>query len=155
MRNETRKLSTVSFLTLLAFTVSCGKQSTANSNDASNAQGSAETRMQQHGDEIMASSQKQEARQWLKNPNHLFFKADAKMVSQFVEDFYNAGATQVLVADMDNEQGVQYCGSILVVLPADSTAREKLFEVGMRADICFGQDPVIDDGQKYLYYTPD
>jgi hypothetical protein len=153
MRNALGKLSTVSFLTLLALSASCGKQPTAN--DASGAQGSAETRMEKHGDDIMASPDKQEARQWLKNPNHLFFKADAKVVSQFVEDFYNAGATQVLFADIDNEQGVQYCGSILVVLPSDNAAREKLFEVGMRADICFGEDPVIDDGQKYLYYTPN
>ena len=140
---------------LAMLAASCGKQSGAISGDSTDSQNSAEMRMEKHGDEIMASANKQEARAWLKGPNHLFFKADPKLVSQFVEDFYNAGAKQVLVADLDNEQGVQYGGSMLVVLPADATAREKLFAIGMRADICFGEDPVQDDGQKYLYYTPD
>jgi hypothetical protein len=135
----------------------CSKTESGGANESSHdgSQDSPEMRMDKHGDEIMASSARQEARKWIKEPKHLFFKSDSKTVGQFVEDFYNAGAAQVLIADLEDHEGNQYAGSILVVLPTDGAAREKVFDVGMRADIVFGQDPVIDRGQRYLYYTPD
>jgi hypothetical protein len=140
---------------LLSVLSACGKESTsADTNIHDGSHDSAEMRMDKHGEEIMASPTKQEARQWLKGSKHLFFKSDSKTVGQFVEDFYNAGAKQVLIADLEEHEGNQYAGSILVVLPDEDSAREKVFDVGMRADIVFGQDPVIDRGQKYLYYTP-
>lgn len=136
----------------------CNKRQPGADGSTSTADGSqdtAEIRMQKHGDAIMSSSGKQEARAWLKDPKHLFFKADASVISKFVEDFYNAGAKQVLIADIEDHDGNQYAGSILVVLPDDQAMRDKLFDVGQRADICFGEDPVLDNGQRYLFYTPD
>jgi hypothetical protein len=110
-----------------------------------------------HGDEIMQSTAKAEAREWMQaaNTNHVFFKADAKQVAQYVDDFYKAGATQVLIADIEEEQGFQYGEALLVVLPKDPAARAKLFEVGSRADTDFQNDSVSDQGQKYLYYSLD
>src|ERR1043165_8477411 len=67
--------------------------------------GSLETRVDHHGDEIMASKLKAEARAWMKQSKHVFFKADAKQVAQFVEDFYAAGAPQVFIADIEEEEG--------------------------------------------------
>lgn len=99
----------------------------------------------------MASSTKGEAREWMKGPKHVFFKTDAKVVGQFVEDFYQAGATQVLIGDIETEQGYDYGESLLVVLPKDPAARAKLFQVEARADTTFDDDPVTDQGQKYLY----
>jgi hypothetical protein len=147
-----------SVVVLLCLITRCSKQSTGSTAASSIHDGSQDTpemRMDKHGEEIMASSGKQEARRWLREPNHLFFKSDSQTVGQFVEDFYSAGASKVLISDFEDRDGNQYAGSILVVLPQEDSAREKVFDVGMRADIVFGQDPVIDRGQKYLYYTPD
>jgi hypothetical protein len=118
-------------------------------------EGSMEAKVDAHGDEIMASSAKGEAREWMKDSKHVFFKGDPKTIAQFVEDFYGAGATQVLIGDVEEHDGTQYGGSILVVLPKDSAARAKVFEVGKRADAAFQEDPVTDKGQKYLYYGLD
>jgi hypothetical protein len=85
----------------------------------------------------------------------VFFKADPKQVGQFVEEFYGAGATQVLIADIEEEQGAQFGGGLLVVLPKEKEARTKLFEIGARADAIYEEDPVTDKGQKYLYYSLD
>lgn len=108
-----------------------------------------------HGDEVMASAAKAEAREWMKGTNHVFFKADPKQVAQYVEDFYQAGAVQVLIADIEEEQGYQYGEALLIVLPKDTAARTKLFQVGSRADTDYQNDSVSDQGQKYLYYSLD
>jgi hypothetical protein len=148
-----------STLALLAFTFGCGKQgdtaTAAGSDPDEQSQGSLEARVDKHGEEVMASSAKAEARQWMKQPSHIFFKADPKEVAKFVEEFYAAGATQVLIADIEEHQGTQYGEALLVVLPKDAAARAKLFEVGARADTAFQNDPVSDKKQKYLYYSLD
>jgi hypothetical protein len=140
---------------LIAFALASGcskSQSTAAGNDsAEQSQDSLIAGVDKHGDEIMASSTKTEARQWMKQPKHVFFKADPKEVAQFVEDFYQAGAVQVFIADIEEENDNQYGESLLVVLPKDANARAKLFEVEARADTAFQDDPVTDKGQKYLY----
>ena len=61
-----------------------------------------------HGEQIMASSTKAEAREWMKQPKHVFFKEDPKVVAQFVEDFYQAGAVQVFIGDVEDHDGTQY-----------------------------------------------
>lgn len=145
-----------SLLIALALVTGCNKSSTSADNDSDEgSQGTVIERIDKHGDEIMASAAKAEARQWMKQPKHIFFKADAKQVAQFVEDFYSAGATQVLIADIEEEEGNQYGESLLVVLPKDPAIRAKLFEVEARADTAFQDDPVSDKGQKYLYNSLD
>jgi hypothetical protein len=72
-----------------------------------------------------------------------------------VEEFYGAGATQVLIADIEEHDGTQYGEALLIVLPKEAGARAKLFEVGARADTAYQNDPVTDKGQKYLYYSLD
>ncbi len=108
-------------------------------------------KIDKHGDEILASNTKAEARAWMTHPHHVFFKADPKQVAQFVEDFYQAGAEKVYIADIEEEQGNFYGEGLLVVLPKDAAARAKLFEVESRADTAFDDTPVTDKGQKYLY----
>ncbi len=142
----------------LALWSGCGKpQSTKTTGTESGerSEGSLEARVDQHGEEVMASSTKAEARGWMKQPKHVFFKADPKEVARFVEAFYEAGAVEVLIADIEEHEGVQYGEALFVVLPKDASARAKLFEVGSRADTAFQDDPVKDKGQKYLYYSLD
>jgi hypothetical protein len=133
-----------------------GSSTSANGDDSDDSSGgSMEARMDHHGDEVMASDTKAEARNWMKRPRHVFFKADAKQVGQFVEDFYGAGATQVWICDVEEHEGTYYGEGLLVVLPKDKDARAKLFEIGSRADTAYQNDPTTDKGQKYLYYSLD
>lgn len=144
MKNFLTLSAAASFLALIVLITSCGKP-----------QDSMVSAIDKHGDEVMASTAKAEAREWMKETNHIFFKADPKQVAQYVEGFYQAGAVQVLIADIEEEQGFQYGEALLVVLPKDATARVKLFQVGSRADTDFQNDSVADQGQKYLYYSLD
>ncbi len=158
MKNKIRKLLTGSMLVAFALLCGCNKDSSTsagNSDSGGQTDGGLIARIDKHGDEIMASSTKAEARAWMKQPKHVFFKVDPKEVAQFVEDFYNAGATQVFIADIEEEGGNQYGESLLVVLPKDPAVRTKLFEVESRADTAFQDDPVKDSGQKYLYNSFD
>ena len=133
-----------------------GSGSSAASGDSDDeSKGTVEERVDKHGDEVMASNTKAEARAWMKQPKHVFFKADSKQVGKFVEEFYGAGATQVLICDIEEEEGAQYGEALLVVLPKDKDARAKLFEIGSRADAAYQNDPTTDKGQKYLYYSLD
>lgn len=132
-----------------------GSSSAASGDDSDDSSGKTIAKVDHHGDEVMASTTKAEARAWLKQPKHVFFKADAKQVAKFVEDFYGAGATQVLICDIEEEEGTQYGEAMLVVLPTDKDARAKLFQVNSQAETTFEEDPTTDKGQKYLYYSLD
>ena len=163
MNHRFRILFIGSLLGAFAF-AGCGKQSGSTSSNASSSDQSdqsdpsdqpLEVRIDKHGDEIMASDKKTEARQWMKDDNHVFFKEDKKKVAQFVEDFYAAGATQVVIGDTETHDNLVYAGAILVVLPQDTAARAKLFDVDTKVGAYFGDDPVTDKGQKYLYFAPD
>ncbi len=150
MKNKIEILIASSTLALVLLTGGCDKMgSSAPASD------SLEARIDKHGEEIMAGTAKAEAREWMKNPSHIFFKADAKQVAGFVEEFYGAGASQVLIADIEEHEGKQYGESLLVVLPKDATARAKLFQINGRAETAFQDDPTSDKGQKYLFYSLD
>jgi len=147
-------------LMLMALALGCGCNKAGSGSSASDGDsGDAKdliTKVDKHGDEVMAASTgKAEARAWMKRPHHVFFKADAKQVGQFVEDFYGAGATQVLICDVEEHEGSQYGEGLLVVLPKEKDARAKLFEIDARANTAFQNDPTTDKGQKYLYYSLD
>jgi hypothetical protein len=157
MKNQIRKLLTGMVLIALTLLGGCSKQQPASASGDSDGQpqDSLVAKIDKHGEEIMASKTKAEARDWVKQPGHVFFKADAKEVARFVEEFYQAGATQVLIADIEENDGKQFGEALLVVLPRDAGARAKVFEVGSRADTAYQNDPVTDKGQKYLYYSLD
>src|SRR5579872_3593051 len=115
MRNQIRTFLVGSSLFVFALSPGCNKQqsTSSGSNNSSSqsddqSQDSLEAKVDKHGDEIMASSAKAEARDWMKQPKHVFFKTDAKQVAQFVEDFYKAGANQVLIGDIEEHDGAQY-----------------------------------------------
>jgi hypothetical protein len=112
-------------------------------------------KVDKHVDEALAAPNKAEARQWLKPPGHVFFKANKGQVAQLVEDFYVAGATQVFFAEIARDNDKEIADSMIVVLPKDSTIRAKVFSVGERGDGMFDNDPTSDTGQKYLYYGLD
>jgi hypothetical protein len=116
-----------------------------------------EKRIDEAGDKIMASDKKAEARQWLKDDNHVLFKfREGKAgLAKIVDEFYVAGAEKIYVGDISTEAGKDFAGTILVVLPEDFAARTKLFKIDERVGPEFQEDPVADRGQKYLYYSLD
>jgi hypothetical protein len=146
MKNEIRRLLVGSVLAGCALAGGC---------DENHSGGSPGARVDDHAEEIMSSTAKAEARQWMTDPKHVLFKADPKEVGQFVEDFYKAGAVQVLIGDIEEHDGTLYGESLLVVLPQGKDLRAKIFEVVGRADMAFENDPVSDKGQKYLYWSLD
>jgi len=116
-----------------------------------------EQRIDKAGDEIMASDKKAEAREWLKDDNHVLFKfreGKAGLV-KIVNEFYSAGAEKVYVGNIESEAGKDFAGTLLVVLPEDFAARSKLFQIDERVGPEFQEDPVADRGQKYLHYSFD
>jgi hypothetical protein len=156
MTYQVGRLLIGSALVGLALMNGCGKQRSTATVSAKSEQptsDSLEGRIDQHGDRIIASPSKAEARQWMKQPSHVFLKANPQEVSRFVEEFYSAGATQVFIADIEEHEGKLFGEALLVVLPQDAPARAKLFEIGARAAATFQNDPVTDKGQKYLYYS--
>jgi len=112
-------------------------------------------KVDKHVEAALAAPNKAEARQWLKPPGHVFFKADKQQVAQLVEDFYAAGAAQVFFIEIARDNDREIADSMIVVLPKDSATRAKVFSVGERADGMFDNDPTPDSGQKYLYYGLD
>lgn len=158
MKKLIKRIGFSTLLIGLTFACGCHKQTdvtTADNPPEDAASDSLEARIDKHGVEIMASADKAEARQWMKQPSHIFFKVDPKEVAQFVEDFYQAGAGQVFIADIEEHEGKQYGESLFIVLPKDAALRAKIFAVGSRADTAFQNDSVTDKGQKYLYYSLD
>jgi hypothetical protein len=155
MRNEARELLAAAVLLGLTIVAGCGKhRPTATANkEWEQEPDSLEARIDRHGDEIMASAARAEARQWMNHPSHGFFKANPKEVGRFVEEFYSAGASQVVIADIEQHEGKQFGEGLLVVLPREQSARAKLFEIGARAATTFQNDPVTDKGQKYFYFS--
>jgi len=133
----------VASVLLVAFAIACGPGFAASKDD-------------EHGEKVMAATNKAEARQWLKDSSrHLIFKGDRKEVVKLVEDFYKAGATKVFICDIESHDGNDYAGGLLIVLPKDSDARGKVFKVAEKADTAFENDPTKDEGQKYIYYAFD
>src|SRR5215471_4791141 len=75
-----------SLLIALALAGGCGKSQSTTAGSGSDEQSKdSAAEIDKHGEEIMASSTKAEAREWMKQPKHVFFKADPKVVAQFVE----------------------------------------------------------------------
>ncbi len=152
---KNKRLTLLACLALAVGGCEKGPSASSSSSSDSSGDGSLVSKVDKHGDEVMASSAKAEAREWMKNPKHVFFKADPKEIKVFVEDFYGAGATQVMIADIESHEGTDYGEAMLIVLPKDSAARAKVFQIGVRADTAFQNDPITDQGQKYLYYSLD
>ena len=153
------RIAGVLFTTLIALAiVGCTRsssESAATTDEESPSPAAQVARIDKAAEEIVASDAKFEARQWLKQANNVFFKENKKEVAKLVEEFYGAGATQVLIGQVEEIQGNNFAGAVVVVLPKDAAQRTKLFEIGDRADTLFQDDPVTDKGQNYLYFVPD
>ena len=109
--------------------------------------------------EILKSPDIMEARDWVRRyPKSLFsddtIVADAEggtPLGPVVERLFTAGAQRIVV---HHASGKMYLG-LVVVLPADPAARQKIFALEPQLSQLCQQREAKDHGQKYLYYTPD
>jgi hypothetical protein len=108
-----------------------------------------------HAEEIMAGPNKAEAREWLKDSSHTFFKENRQQIAQFIEDYYAAGSSAVYIVDSEKHGEHVFGSALLVVLPKDSTGRSKVFEVDKKVVPVFDEDPISDEGPKYLIHGFD
>lgn len=93
-----------------------------------------------------------EAREWLdpKHRNHVVFEMGNDGARKMVEEFYQRGAEQVVVLDVDDFDGQLVTAEFGVKLPSDPEKRKRCFE--LYAQI-LGDDPnetTPDVGQTYL-----
>jgi hypothetical protein len=113
------------------------------------------TRFDQYAEKAIASSKAFEARTWFKTPKHVVFKHGNQQVTQLVDEFYQAGATQVYVADVEEHGGTQFATHLIVTLPKDAAGRTETFSVAKKAEQLTQTDPISDVGQKYLLFSLD
>lgn len=143
-----------SVLLILLFALGCSDQSS----EAPSGQ-SASSDDDARAAEILDSSDIMEARDWVRTyPKSLFsddaIEEDAEggtPLGPIVERLFAAGAQRVVVHHANKKF---YLG-LVVVLPTDSAARQKIFAMDRELSQLCQQREARDSGQKYLYYTPD
>ena len=94
-----------------------------------------------------------EARTWLAGDTHYWFPGDGskELIAQCVNQFCSAGASRVVISDIiEGEDGSQLSASIIVAVPSDEQARERVFRVAAEAAVQAQQDEISDEGQRYL-----
>jgi hypothetical protein len=111
-------------------------------------------------DETFTNTITVEARQWLRSPLHTILGEDKKKVIKYVNEFYDAGARKVCLANIKTELNgknppTEHAMFMCVVLPQDSEARRKVFRVHSQAVTNWCNDADDDVGQKYLWYQID
>jgi hypothetical protein len=117
---------------------------------------------QVYGDEDkdFNESKKTEAKKWLKSPLHTILGEDKKKVLKFVDKFYDAGAKEVFIADIETHFNgknppTETGKYLLVVTPQDEETRKKFFVAHWEAVVAWGFDGDDDVGQKYTWYPID
>jgi hypothetical protein len=106
------------------------------------------------------ASNKAEALEWLRGGSEKSFRNLGEMQTTqesiaFVEHLYDLGAEQVLAVEIDEYDGGQNTGYLLVQLPYDDNARIRLFAFERQHAEQFGFEGETDEGQEYLYLKLD
>ena len=109
-------------------------------------------------EEILKGTDKMEAADWLKRyPQSAIGENEegqALALAPVVASLKQAGAKRVVIEYVTLGQN-QFLVAMIVVLPPEPPARQKLFALEPKLRALCQQTPVIDRGQKYLYYSFD
>lgn len=137
----------VFFPLVFALLLGCSKPST----DAS--AGSATSEKAQYAkedaDDFAAGK---EAKVWMADPNHVFFKVSKETVAKLVIDLYSAGAAEVRIGGLDKVEEMgnkEFGGNLVAKLPDDQTRRKAVFAQLNKIWEEAGDDPTKDEGQQY------
>jgi len=147
-------------LFVLLFALGCSKQPPdASSGQSAGAVQGAAADDDARAMDILKSPDIVEARDWVRRYPKSLFSADTiaedaeggTPLGPIVERLFTAGAQRVVV---HHASGKMYLG-LIVVLPSDPAARQKVFALEPQLSQLCQQREAKDQGQKYLYYTPD
>ena len=107
-------------------------------------------------EEILKGTDKMEAADWIKKyPQSAVGENEqgqALLLAPIVASVKQAGAKRVVIEYATLGQA-QFLGGMIVVLPTEPPARQKLFALEPKLSELCQQTPVTDRGQKYLYYS--
>jgi hypothetical protein len=92
-----------------------------------------------------------EARAWLREQGAGGNAAEIAAASGLVEQAYQAGAKQVIAANIHRDEDGDLVATFIIVLPDDAAARQRVFD-WHRGE--HGPDDEKDVGQKYLAFEP-
>ena len=144
------------WITFVAFVMLCISACTQGGESSKTASENTDARdMQGQYAEWAGASDAEEARQWVAKPAARFWNESDLNIRDLVEQLYGMGAARVTVIGIAREQDVELAAALLVELPADPAAREKLFEHEEKMAELMGEFPVRDTGQQYLHYAFD
>jgi len=93
-----------------------------------------------------------EARKWLRAPKHMLFGGDKQILTKYVDDLYDKGATKVHVLGLFWIEEVQMTVGIAAALPDAPRARQALFDLQKKylAEYGQGEKEAPEVGQKYI-----
>ncbi len=69
---------------------------------------------------------------------------------QLIKDLYQRGAVDVTAIDIDADAHMETTQTLIVEMPHQAAAREKLLQIEAKVAAQGGFDPVGDQGQKYF-----
>src|SRR5688572_4102213 len=164
MRTKAQSLKIAASFLALLLAVGCSKQSSSEDSTESDDESSPVAGRKMTSDidkmceDILQSSDIMEASEWLKRypQSSIGENEDGRemLLSPVVSRLREAGAKRIVIDYAKIGQG-EFLVALLVVLPSDEAARQKLFAMDpMLSQLC-DQTPVIDRGQKYLHYSFD
>ena len=144
--------------------VGCSKQSSDSTGAAadSDAPAVADKKMTSEIDkmaeEVLRSADKMEAADWLKRYPKSSVGEDEegrpRLLASVIARLTQAGAERVVI-EFHKLGKAELLGAMVVVLPTDASARQKLFAMDADLSQMCQQTPVTDRGQKYLHYGFD
>jgi hypothetical protein len=108
----------------------------------------------------MLASTKAEALEWLRGGSESSFRNLGEMETTdesiaFAQRFYDLGAESVLACKIAEYDEGQNSGHLLIQLPSDDRARERLFAAHREHAESMGFEGEPDEGQEYLFMMLD
>jgi hypothetical protein len=106
--------------------------------------------------ELMAADTCADAQEWIKDPKTNLGEMDRRGSQRLVQRWVALGALRIMACKIDSygDEG-QNTGHLVIELPKEVGAREKLFKALARQAESQGFDGDPDDGQQYMYLKLD
>ena len=162
MKPKSRSGKTCIALIVLLGAIGCSKQPADSSKTAAESDPPEITEKKMIADidimaeEVLQSAEKMEAADWLKRFPQSSFGVNEQgqdlLLAPVVAKLKQAGAQRVVIEYAMLGQA-HVLASMVVLLPKDPTARQKLFEIDKQLAPLCEETPVADKGQKYLHYS--
>lgn len=106
---------------------------------------------------LLAAGPHAEALAWLKNSNAILGEGlvDDDAI-EFIEQFYNAGAEEVIAIEIDKDSdGEENTGKLVVKLPSATNRRSKVLRICNKLNKQLGFEAERDVGQQYIFVMLD